>query len=284
MAFEVLDPRMQLVAQRSLAECRNKYGSKSLKIELGLAAAIQWRPTFFLKPSKFEILAVEVSDILYPESLRGAASEIMRYHAPICVYQACSTEAFLTDKKQHRTKLLKENGFGLITVDVDGDVHFQHSCVALAQHISNSELDDAVRGVPQRIKQHFQTAYQSYCADPEQGLQRCGQIVEGVMQCLIKHAIATGNLPTTQSGVALANQIDALYGCQPYHKYRAQLGGARQFVQSYRNPTSHAPRTAQEAHARFRLCRKGFMEAVNIVIGLLQIAKSLNVAILVHLR
>src|SRR6266478_1655951 len=155
MAFDTFDPRLKPIAEKALAFCKNRYGGNGLKVEQGIDANIAWRPTFFLRPQRFLILAVEVDDNLYPEALKGAAYDIGHFDSPIAVFQACTLGAYQSDPKQTKINLLRGHGFGIITVDDEGVATIQHTCVPLAQHISGPELDSELSGLNPVLKVKF---------------------------------------------------------------------------------------------------------------------------------
>src|SRR4051812_1187925 len=114
MTFDTFDPRMKEIADKTLDFCKRQYGSNGLRIEQGIDPSIGWSPTFYLKPTKFRIIAVEVSDNLYSLFKQKTAYEISLYDFPITVYQSCSLETYQQDRKQQRINLLKRSGFGII--------------------------------------------------------------------------------------------------------------------------------------------------------------------------
>ena len=79
-------------------------------------------PSFFFKPSRHLVVAVEADDVLYPEALKIAAHDILHFEQPVAFYQACSLDVFQRDPKHGRVNLLKRHRFGIITEDEDGKV------------------------------------------------------------------------------------------------------------------------------------------------------------------
>jgi len=276
MAFETLSETMRQVAQRSLAACKQKYGGNGVKLEEGIDNKILWRPTFQLRPSKTRLLAVEVAENLYPESLRGAAYEVMTFDSPISVYQACTLEAYQSDAKQRMIGILRENGIGIMTVDEDGKVAFQHLCIPLAQHISSLLLEKEMAGMSKPLKVHFRTAHDTYVGNEGQGLQQAGQILEAVVDSIVKQAIKDGTIPAATAAKALADQIDALYATGKFTPHRAALGGAREFVKNFRNIASHPAPSGKQAAEKIRKCRSGFLDAIRHTNQLRQAATSVG--------
>src|SRR5215204_228239 len=120
MAFETLSDRLRLVADASLALCRTNYGSSGLKREEPIHESIGWKPTFYLRPSRILVVAVEVNDYLFPQILQIAADEIAHHNQPVAVYQARSLDIYQKDRNLVRSTLLRDRGFGIITVSESG--------------------------------------------------------------------------------------------------------------------------------------------------------------------
>jgi hypothetical protein len=54
----------------------------------------------------------------------------------------------------------------------------------------------------------------------------------------------------------------------------SEPGAAHTFVSQYRNVVSHPSRTPKEAINRIRKCRKGFLDAVNVVLQIQEILEA----------
>lgn len=276
MPFDTLTPHLQEVAKRALAHCRNRYGGNGLRVELGIDSSISWRPTFFLKPERFRIIAVEVDDILYPEALKGAAHDISHYDFPISVFQACSLDAYQNDPKHGKVNLLRRHGFGIITVDDAGQVLMQQPCIPLLQFISTERLESEIGSLTPRMKVAFRSAHETYKTSEGQGLQQAGQIVEGTVESLAKQAVQGGVIKKAQANGALADVVDALYETKPFKPHRAALGDARAFIKEFRNTASHAPGSAKQAAAKIRRCQIGFLDAIGVSTKLKEAAAALG--------
>lgn len=276
MAFETLSERQRLVATKSLALCRTRWGGNGLKREEQIDAAISWRPTFFVKPARALIVAVEVGDVLFPEPLKGAAHDIERYDFPISVYQACSLDIYQADPRLARANLLRDHGFGLITVDDSGIARIQLTAEPLAQHISSDRFDAEVASLTPRIKVKFRDAYTTYQTNVGQGLQEAGQIIEALILCISAQAETAGMVTAGTSGKATAAIIDELYTTGHFHNHRAHLGGARSFVRTYRNVCSHPAVIPRQAAEKIRKCKAGFFEALRIATELRAVIRDLG--------
>lgn len=280
MAFETFNDRLKSVATSSFAHCKARYGTAGAKAESEIDRDISWKPTFQVK-SGVKIIAVEVEDKLYPEILKIAAHDIGRSEKPIVVYQACSLESFLLDKKQSDINKLKRDGFGIITVDDQDNVTIQQVAVPLVQHISEEDLDRELKGLTQKVKVALRAAHTTYMSDPGQGLQLAGQIVEalvtGIGKAMKKKGLAINvNRP-------VADVIDEIYAEASFAKYRgAGLGGTRDFIKEFRNTASHPSGSAKLAALKLRKCKAGFFEAIKLARKLREIAKQESLTIPFH--
>lgn len=283
MAFATLDQRMQVIANRVLAYCRQRYGGNGLKTEEAIAPEIAWRPTIQTRPDRFNIVAVEVADNLFPEALKGAAHDITHYDSPITVYQACSLTTYQSDPKQAKAKLLRKYGFGIITVDDDGVVTVQHTCIPLAQHISSEELDGYLSGLTPGLKVKFRQAHTTYLANAGQGLQQAGQIVEAMIKCIAKQAVEDKVITATEAKGTVAEVIDALYATKQFKDYRAALGDARGFIKESRNVASHPQKSAKQVAEKIRKCKAGFVDGVNVACNLKKVMHQLGYKVTIHI-
>jgi hypothetical protein len=283
MAFDTFDARLKTIAEKALAYFKSKYGGNGIKTETGIAPEIGWTPTFYLKPSSFRIVAVEVADNLYPQALKIAAHDILRYDgSPISVYQVCSLQVYQGDKNQTNINLLLRHGFGIVTVDDNGNVKPQHKCIPLAQHISEEELRSELSGLSKGLRIMFEQAHSTYLTNEGQGLQQVGQIVEAIITSIAVGAAKKKVITPAQAKGKLADVIDGLYTAQGFKNHRAALGGARDFAKDFRNTASHPPKNAREAAQKIKKCRTGFLDGVGIAKKLYAVAKLKRYKIQVH--
>jgi hypothetical protein len=283
MAFDTFDARLKMIAEKALAYCKTRYGANGLKTEAQIAPEIGWTPTFYMTPSKFRIVAFEVQDNLYPQALKIAGHDILHYDgSPISVYQVCSLQAYQTDPKQAKVRLLLQHGFGIITVDDDGDVRFQHKCIPLTQHISREQLKSELSGLSKALRMKFEEAHDTYLTNEGQGLQQAGQIVEGIIASIATRAATRRAITPAQARGKLANVIDSLYAANTFKNHRAALGGARDFVKDFRNTASHPPKNVKGAAQKIKKCRTGFLDGVGVAEKLYTVAKNKGYKIQVH--
>jgi hypothetical protein len=276
MAFETLSPRLQFIAQSSLTYCRKNFGKNGISLEKPIAGPIGWQPTFFLRPNRALIVAVEVSDVIFPDILKGAAHDIEHYEYPIAIYQACALDVYQSDNKFVRSKLLRDHGFGLITVDEEGNADFQTVAQPLAQFIPRARFDRECTALTPSLRVRFGQAYTTYQTNVGQGLQEAGQIVEAMVRCIANHAVSAKTIKSRKPNSPVADIIDDLYQAGAYKQYRAALGGARKFIKEYRNMASHPSKTARQAADRIRVCRVGFLDSIEIACALRGVAQAVH--------
>lgn len=281
MAFSVLPaPLISSVAEPVLAFCTDRYGKNGLKIETGIQPNLGWSPTIQLKRGKFELIAIEVSDDLYPYILKTMAHEIRHDcpDIPVTVFVACSLDAYLADTKQTIVRKLKGHGFGLLTVDDTQHVTEQFGAIPLIYHIPENEFTDGISTLPSSIKVKFKDAFGTYQTNAYQGLQEAGQLVEGLVFCLANHCKKNGWM-TYQKTTPAAGVVDALYEStvQDLKQQRASLGKVRYFLKNYRNMASHPPKNMKDAAQRIKFCRQGFIDSFNTASELTQTLKQLKI-------
>ena len=264
MPFDTLSDRLRLVADNCLQLCRHEWGGQGLRKDEEIDGAIGWRPTFYLKPNKALIVAVEVSDVIYPELLKIAAHDIEQFDFPISIYEACALDIYQKDPNMTRANMLRHHGFGCITVDGNGSSIIQWRAPPIAQHIAPSKFDAAIKQLNLRLKVSFKQAYATYQTNVGQGLQEAGQVVEAMIDSIVVQAIAANVVPAGTAGKSTADKIDDLYPTTAFKPHRAALGGARSFAREYRNVASHPARTPREAAEKLRKCKAGFLEALRI--------------------
>ena len=282
MAFDTLGPRLQPVANASLRFCTGRFGKNGLKLEEEISPRISWRPTFHLKPIPSLIMAAEVSDSLYPNILKIAAYDLLNFDFPVAVYLVCPLDTYVSDIKQTTIRVLRSNGFGIITVDDQKVTTIQHNCVPLAQHLSEEALNTELNGLTTSMKVRFRSAHGAYTSNVGQGLQASGQIVEALVINIANGAVKANLAKASILKRPAAEAIDELYGLQDFRDYRAALGGARDFAKEYRHIASHPAKSAKQTIDKIRKCRSGFMDAIRISKNLFAVLKKKGYKIAIH--
>lgn len=282
MAFASLNPPLEDTAQKALAHCKARYGQKGLKFEAAIDGSIGWRPTFHLKISKFETFAVEVNDVIFPAVIKEAAHDIHHFAGLIRVSQVMPLDVFQSDKDQKKVNLLRAQGFGVMTVAGDGTVVMQCESAPLSQFITQAELDERIKDLPQALKVRERTAYATYLTNPTKGVQDAGEVIEGLVYSIARQSAAAASLSNKELKFSTANLIDTMVANDHFKDYKATLGGVRECLRTYRNPTSHSPKSSKEAAERVRYVREGFLNELRHAAALTQMARKLGLKATVH--
>lgn len=287
MPFSVLSPSLAIaVAEPVYQFCTSRFGKNGLKIDSGIQPNLSWSPTIQLKRGKFELIAIEVSEDLYPLILKMVAHDIRQDcpDIPVTVYVACPLESYLADTKQTTVRKLREHGFGLLTVDDTGQVTEQFRAIPLIHHIAENELNNGIKNLPSSIKVKFKDAFEVYKTNSYQGVQEGGQLVEGLVFSLAKHSQKKGWISLKKNSSA-ADAVDALYesGTNDLKQQRAVLGKARFFLKSFRNMASHPPKNLKDAAQRIKLCRQGFVDSINTASELCDTLKKLKFTVKLYI-
>lgn len=282
MTASIFGPQLQLVESAALKFCKDRYGRNGLRVHEEIDSSISWKPTFSLRVGAVTTFAVEVDEILDPVILKLAAHEISKYDKPIAVLLACPLSVYQADPKQKKIAELRRNGIGIITVDDGGTAMLQHSCVPLAQHISEEEISRLCSALPPSIKVAFKSAHATFLSNVGSGLQEAGQIVEAIVKSLGAESAKAGIVTKSSLGGA-AETIDALYISEQLKDHRAALGGARSFAKEFRNTASHPAKTAKEVMDKINKCRLGFLEAIRCSEALIETLRAKGFRLKVHL-
>jgi hypothetical protein len=149
----------------------------------------------------------------------------------------------------------------------------------MSQYISAQELAADIEQLTPALQVRFRKAHTTYITDARQGLQESGQIVEEIVKAFARFAVKKTWLPKTVLKAAAADAIDALYDCKEIKDHRAALGGARSFMKTYRNPSSHPAKNHKDAAKAIKVCRDGFRSAAQNATALRSAAKALMMPI-----
>jgi len=280
--FSLLTPPYLIaeVAEPVAQYLRQKYGTRGLKIEASFSPHVGWRPTIQIQSSTTELILVEVAEIIYPQIFRTSYPEILNGESvtPIRVYQACPLSVFQNDPGQKQIRSLRAHGFGMITTNGDLQVEEQFSASTLIYHVPQEKFESSIRGTSSDVKAALARAFDVYRTDAKQGLQASGQIVEALI-----HSIASfSSLKTWLAGYRPANKaadvIDKLYASTSHELkvHRASFGGARQFMKTYRNPSSHPTKSKSEAKEKAKNIKEGFESSLSICSDLVGVRKSIG--------
>jgi len=258
------------VADPMQAYLTGKYGRSGFKVDNQIHNDVHWTPTLQIKTSKFCLLGIEVSDQLYPSVIKIAAHDLLASCAdmPVCISVACPLAVYQADARQNISKQLRRDGIGLITVDDLGNVTEQFAPIHVIHHIQEDAFVKRIGDLPVSVRVKFSAAYDVYRTNPYQGLQDVSQVIEALSVGFAKDSLKKGWI--TSIGGSAADALDALYSSSErlVTHQRAAIGGARDYIKSFRNPASHPPKNMAEVAARIQECREGFLNTTRVASNL----------------
>jgi len=263
----------------------DKYGKTGFKLQSELDSDLNWRPTIQLKTSRFTTMGVEVSEILYPQLLKGVSHDLVADFSdtPVVVCVACPLAVYQADSRQAVVSKLKSHGFGIITADDQGNVIEQVKAIPLIHHISEADFLAKIHDLNPTVRVQARQAYDTYRVNSYQGLQDVAQVIEGLIFGFAKGARKKGWIASVKSDAAFV--LDDLFASSnnKLQSQRAVIGGARSFVKFYRNMSSHPPKTTKDAAKLVKECRGGFFQALQVADQLSTAMRNCQLTIRLHL-
>lgn len=238
---------------------------------------VGWAPSLQVEVHEHHMIICEASaDKPYPQMLALRGHEVMQVQMPISVYCICAEAEFLRSEHQDDVRKLISHGFGLLTVDKSGNAMVRHSTIPLVQRISDDVFGSEIRGLPLALRRRLAQCFESYKKNAGSGVHELAELIEGVTYRGGTDSVKKGwvDAKEVRPGNS-ADTLDALHKCKQFADMRAELGAARGFIASARNPASHYPKNKKQAFQKYHNCRDNF------VLGL-KIIKNLHDALIRH--
>ncbi len=234
---------------------------------------IGWRPSMQYEGSQNTKFIVEISEeIAAPySSAKMAHSEILNSTELIAIYSISSEATYLNLKNQTDVKKFKQQGFGLYTFDLEGNITLRFNATPLLLHISKKHFDEILEKAPQGCKTILRNSYKIYQDDPPSGVKNISEIIEAIIKDLAEQASKKEYLDEKETKelikATLAEKIKILMNCQKFSDVPA-LGGIQSFVSQYRNSSSHSPDDSTDIDNKYRKCKEGFLSAMDLICNL----------------
>ena len=242
----------------------NRYGNPDMHVDKPLNSDLRWVPALRFTLHRHINIFVEPSDNgPYPRRLAMLYTEARNHPELIAVYSVCHEAALETAEGRRERKRLKAHGFGLVTVDANGDAEVEFLAIPIVQAISDAEFKQQTKGLPKSIRQPASEAFEDYLTKPINGVKTLSEIIEGMIRKAGRESATRGHISRADSRKPPADVLDALHG--KYDRARAAIGGARKFIRECRNPAHHPPRTKRDAHKKYVRCRHHFLEGLDTI-------------------
>ena len=233
-------------------------------VDKPLSPDLEWVPALrFSVHGHINVFVEPSDDGPYPRILTMRSEDVRNYPEPIAVYCVCHDAAMTTTSGLNDSKKLKAHGFGLVTVDRDGDADIKFLAIPLVQAIPEADFKNHLKGLPKRIRQRASEAFEDYQAKPVNGVKTLSELIEGMITQAGRDSAARNCITRAQSQLMSADLLDALYA--KHVSARAAIGGARKFINECRNLTHHWPRNKKAAYQKFFECRHHFLEGLQVI-------------------
>lgn len=239
-----------------------QYEGPTIHEDKEISAELEWTPHLYFHPKRTMTIAAEVGETPYPQILQMRVADIINVQMPIAVYSICSYDVFAENPRE--VKRLREHGYGLLTVNTNGEVTRQFGCIPLIQHYPENEFSEDIKKLPRANKLAFKEAYDVYREKAAAGLMEAGAIVENLVNGATKQAVAKGWLEAPALDLSLARKVDELASLSQFSDQTAAFGGVRWVIKNYRNIAGHPARSRKAAYDKFRQCRRGFQQCIEV--------------------
>jgi len=261
---------------------RNELHVRRFKENEEIASNINWRPTLQIKYNRYTTIAYEINEKVFPPILAVNRTEIVNSHQPICVYSVCPELEY--SKHQPEFRRLKDQGFGLLTIDDDGRVDLRAKGIPLAQFISKAKFAELIQGLKGGVKQRIQSAFDAYNHDPINGLEEITKIVEGLAFNVSVKIVSNGYMDQPNARITLANLLAEISNVctsrgSPLGAQKAAVAGFQSYVQEFRNTAHHEPKSAREANRMLAHCQDGFTEGIRKIYTFVESFKSCGIQV-----
>jgi len=251
-----------ILADAAYEHLRQVYQGIRISRGASIDSKVNWAPTLSLKLNAHKVLLVEVSETPYPQIFRMRRQDIMNLEVPISVYAVCPEDAYL--QQQALAKELIADGYGLFTVDLNGQVQKRSSATPLIQQIVEPEFRALVKSLPTPGRTRLAEAFEHYKDDPPLGVSDITEVAEGIVLRAGRDAVKKGWLvkASVRPG-APAETLKAMQAAAQFNNAAGAVGAVQGYISVYRNAAHHAPKNSKQASIKYRACRHAFLEGLH---------------------
>jgi hypothetical protein len=235
------------------------YDHPPIKEDEDIDSELGWRPTISCHINNL-LMVIEASEKVYPLIFRMRRAEMAQVQAPIAVYCICPEEAYLQNQKEAQD--LEKHGFGLFTVNAQGQAIKKFAAIPIAQHVTENDYNTDVKHLPPKIKRMAKTSFETYRGNSPAGVASLSEIVEGIIMKAASEAAKKGWMPKADATGALASVLLKMKAAPQFNGANTAFSSAQAFVSRYRNASHHFPKNNKQAHLKYRDCRHGFLDGL----------------------
>lgn len=239
------------------------YENPTMHMNQELHKDLEWTPALRFVIHEHINVFVEPSETgPYPRILERKHTEVLHFPQPIAIYAVCREEMIVKSDQRSDMKRLQAYGFGLITVDHEGQAHREFSASPLVQVIPKAEYKVEIEGLPKKIRQRIGETYEDYNAKPVNGVKSLTEVLEGLVIQAGKDVVRKKYRSKSALGSGAADILDALHDTKECKSARAAIGGVRSHIKEYRNPKHHWSTNKRAAYPKYSDCRHAFIDGV----------------------
>ena len=259
------DPQLEFLIDAGIKFFRDNLGINNFNRGEPYRADFEWLPHFWFRESRSPATLVEASkDKILPVIAKASYGDILQIDEPICVYIIC-TEAVFNNASQKDVKAMSAKGYGLISIDANGDSHIRNRAVPLLQIISPEEIKNRVKACTASNRKKVLAAFEEYKTNPKNGVQEMTEIFEAFVQKAVVDAVRKNWLDNDDLTISKANQLIKMQNDGHFHNVSAVIGEAQSFMRNVRNIAKHPPKSRTKAAERARDYQSNFIAGIRAI-------------------
>jgi hypothetical protein len=265
MSDEGISSGLEFLITRARAYFAQIYQSPPFHVSEALDSALNWQPSLHFQVNDHLTIICEASESPYPLIFKMRRLDVLKLNRPIAVYCTCPEEAYLSN--QAEAKELMNDGYGLLTVDQQGNVQKRSGCIPLLQQINDGEFVSEIKKMPRKMRTRLAEAFERYKNNAPSGSADIAEVMEGLILKAGREAANKGWIPASQAkpGAPAATLTAMQNSAQFQSSAAAAVGAAQAYISMYRNVNHHFPKNKVQAAQKYRDCRHGFLEGLKKV-------------------
>lgn len=267
MADNGLSSGLQSLVEAAKAYFKLTFQSPPFHVSEPIDKALSWIPSLHFKVNDHLAVICEASESPYPLIFSMRRLDVLKLQLPIAVYCICTEEAYLN--QQADAKRLMNDGYGLLTVDADGNVQRRSATIPLLQQINDEEFQLEIKHLPQKLRTRLAESFDRYKHNAPSGAADIAEVMEGlILKAGREAAKKKWILASEAKPGAPAATLAAMQKSDQCKSILAAIGAAQAYISMYRNLNHHFPKDKKQAAKKYRDCRHGFLEGIKKVVFL----------------
>jgi hypothetical protein len=223
--------------------------------------SLNWVPSLHFKINEHLTIICEASESPYPLMFSMRRQDVLKLQMPISVYCVCPEEAYLA--QQAEAKRLMNHGYGLLTVDAEGNVQRRSACIPLLQQITDEEFHADIRALPRKVRTRLAESFETYKHNAPSGSADIAEVMEGL---ILKAGREAANKKWISNSAAKpgapAATLAAMHEAPQLQNALAAISAAHAYISMYRNVSHHFPKDKKQAAKKYRDCRHSYLEGL----------------------